>query len=412
MSQPDTNRTAIAVVGGGFAGLWAAVSAARRLPAKEGDEASVTLISRDPHLTLRPRLYEANPERVRIPLVSVLDPVGVRFREATARAIDPANRRIALEDGGFERAELVYERLILATGSEASPLPVAGAGEYSFNIDSFDGVCALDEYLTRLGPRPGDAAAETIVIVGAGFTGIELTTAMRDRLALRWGAERAAAARVVLVEQGDVIGPDLGEDSRAYINEALRAQHVEVRLNARLDRIEPHAVWLAIGERIDANTTIVTAGLRASPLAKAVPGARLDDLGRLHVNSALQVEGVSHVYAAGDIARAYADDEHVALMSCQHAIPMGKVAGHNAAGDLLGMAPLPYRQPDYVTCLDLGAADALYTEGWERRVRHAGIEGKRLKQQINTDWIVPAEDGPSVLFRAVSSDLQRSNIYD
>lgn len=62
MSQPATNRIPIAVAGGGFAGLCAAVSAARRLPAGEQGEASVTLISRDPYLTLGPRLYEANLE--------------------------------------------------------------------------------------------------------------------------------------------------------------------------------------------------------------------------------------------------------------------------------------------------------------------------------------------------------------
>ncbi|MGD8420045.1 MAG: hypothetical protein PVJ78_06415, partial [Gammaproteobacteria bacterium] len=70
MSRSDRNHTRIAVVGGGFAGLWAAVSAARRLAAEKDDEASVMLISRDRYLTIRPRLYEANPEPSRIPLAS------------------------------------------------------------------------------------------------------------------------------------------------------------------------------------------------------------------------------------------------------------------------------------------------------------------------------------------------------
>jgi NADH dehydrogenase len=412
MSRSDRNHTRIAVVGGGFAGLWAAVSAARRLAAEKDDEASVMLISRDRYLTIRPRLYEANPEPSRIPLASVLGPAGAGFQQASASAIDPTNRRILVDDDRADPREISYQRLILATGSETIPLPIDGASEYSFNIDSLDGSRALDRHLARLGGIPADAARESVVIVGAGFTGIELATAMRDRLALHWGRQRAAAARVVLIERGQAVGPGFGKDSRPYITEALYAQRVEVRLGERIDRVRPQAVWLASGERIETRTTIITAGLRASTLARMAAGAKLDDLGRLHVNRALQVEGMAHVYATGDIARAYADDEHLAPMSCQHAILMGKVAGHNAAGELLGLAPLPYRQPDHVTCLDLGSTSALYTEGWDRHVRLAGIEAKRLKRRINTDWILPPQGDRDAIFEAVRSDLRRSNIYN
>lgn len=111
-------------------------------------------------------------------------------------------------------------------------------------------------------------------------------------------------------------------------------------------------------------------------------------------------------------SRARADGAHVAPMSCQHAILMGKVAGHNAVRDLLGLSSLPYRQPEYVTCLDLGPAEALFTEGWERRVRHTGIEGKRLKRQINTEWIYPAPNDRAALFEAVHIDLRSNDIHE
>jgi NADH:ubiquinone reductase (H+-translocating) len=76
-------------------------------------------------------------------------------------------------------------------------------------------------------------------------------------------------------------------------------------------------------------------------------------------------------------------------MSCQHAIPLGKFAGHNTAADLVGGDMLPYRQPDYVTCLDLGAAGALFTRGWDRAMLFTGAVGKRLKEQINRFDIYP-----------------------
>ena len=51
--------------------------------------------------------------------------------------------------------------------------------------------------------------------------------------------------------------------------------------------------------------------------------------------------------------------------------------------------PPPYSQVKYVTCLDLGAWGAVYTEGWDRKVLLTGAEGKALKTQINTQWIYP-----------------------
>jgi len=132
-----------------------------------------------------------------------------------------------------------------------------------------------------------------------------------------------------------------------------------------------------------------TAGVRASALAAQIPGGH-DALGRLRVDDNLKVEGVDAVFATGDCACAATDDEgNHAMMSCQHAMGLGRSAGHNVAADLLGEAPIPYRQPKYVTCLDLGPWGAVYTEGWEREVRLRGAEAKALKHRINSEWIYP-----------------------
>ena len=77
------------------------------------------------------------------------------------------------------------------------------------------------------------------------------------------------------------------------------------------------------------------------------------------------------------------------MMSCQHAMNLGRSAGHNAAADLLGLEQIPYSQPKYVTCLDLGPWGAVYTEGWEREVKLTGAEAKQLKHRINSEWIYP-----------------------
>ena len=93
---------------------------------------------------------------------------------------------------------------------------------------------------------------------------------------------------------------------------------------------------------------------------------------------------------AGDVAYAATDElGNFAAMSCQHAIALGRYAGNNVAADLIGVAPMAYSQPKYVTCLDLGAWGAVYTEGWDRQLKLVGQEAKELKQQINSVWIYP-----------------------
>jgi NADH dehydrogenase len=96
---------------------------------------------------------------------------------------------------------------------------------------------------------------------------------------------------------------------------------------------------------------------------------------------------------------------NIAAMSCQHALSLGRVAGHNAAAELVGLQLHPYSQPQYVTCLDLGAWGALYTEGWDRQVRLTGAEGKALKRQINTEWIYPPKADRESVFAIANPDF-------
>ncbi|MHB8423301.1 MAG: hypothetical protein ACYDAM_11165 [Leptospirales bacterium] len=96
------------------------------------------------------------------------------------------------------------------------------------------------------------------------------------------------------------------------------------------------------------------------------------------------------LFAAGDVALATVDDEgHDSVMSCQHAIPQGRFAGHNAVNALFGIGLIPYSQPRYGTCLDLGTDQALLTSGWERIPKMTGASAKELKTEIMTQWIIP-----------------------
>ncbi|NUP29628.1 MAG: dehydrogenase, partial [Nocardia sp.] len=122
-------------------------------------------------------------------------------------------------------------------------------------------------------------------------------------------------------------------------------------------------------------------------------------LGRLEVDERLRVVGVPGVYAAGDTAAAPAGSGQQVLQCCQHALQLGKFAGHNAAADLLGLSSVPFAPAPYVTCLDLGTAGALFTEGWGRRVVSTGEIAKARKRKVNELWIYPPTDDPAELLR-------------
>jgi NADH dehydrogenase len=199
----------------------------------------------------------------------------------------------------------------------------------------------------------------------------------------------SAEARVIIVERNDQIAPDMGTDSRPVIEEALRQLGVETRLGTGVVALDDAGVTLSSGEHIETETVIWAAGIRAAPLTRQIAAER-DSLGRLLVDRELRVVGVQGVFATGDAARAACDDDgNYALMSCQHATRMGAFAGNNAAAELLGVPTRPYHQKAYVTCLDLGAAGALFTRGWERKVEMVGDVAKKTKQEINTVWIYP-----------------------
>jgi NADH:quinone reductase (non-electrogenic) len=134
-------------------------------------------------------------------------------------------------------------------------------------------------------------------------------------------------------------------------------------------------------------------------LTLEVPGRR-DCLGRLRVDECLRVSETPDVFAAGDTAAAEVEPRRMAIPSCQHAIPLGKYAGHNAAADLLGLPLAEFRPAPYQTCVDLGAAGAVFTAGWERRVLQTGSAAKERKRMTNQQWIYPPIDDAGEILRA------------
>ncbi|WP_454650627.1 NAD(P)/FAD-dependent oxidoreductase [Bradyrhizobium liaoningense] len=394
----------IVVLGAGFAGLWAAIGAARKrdeIGASDRD-IEIRVIDRNPYHNIRVRNYEADLGEVALPLPRLLDPIGVSHGLGEVEAIDPVRREISLVTSSGEET-LGYDRLVLALGSEVMRPDIPGLAAHAFDVDTYAAALRLEEHLVSLGRSAPSPERSTVVVVGAGFTGIEVAAEMPDRLAR---AGITGSRRIVLVDPNPAVGATIGAHARPVVETALASLDIETRLGVRVVSIEAAGMRLNSGEFIAAQTVIWCAGMRASPLAASFPGAR-DRLGRLLVDPLMRVADVGGVFAAGDVASSVIDGLHPTVMSCQFARPMGRFAGHNVVADLVGLPMLPLRIDWYVTVLDLGAWGALYTEGWDREVKTTGAAAKATKETINCKRIYPPMSGSKdELFAAAAPTVQ------
>ena len=393
----------IVIAGSGFAGTWAAISAARAVfLADRHKDVHITVVSPAPHLVIRPRLYETAFDEIAPDLKALFAAVGVRHIAGSVEAIRAALNEIAVVGNDGTASTLKYDRFVLATGSRVVLPDLPGLKEHSFNVDQLESAKQLDAHLRGLARRPDSVARNTVVVAGGGFTGIETAAEMPQRLRSYLGPD--ARVRVVVMEQQGAIGPDLGPGPRPVIEEALAACGVEVMTSTGVVALNAGGVTTSRGSRIETQTVIWTAGPRAHPLTAQINAER-DRFGRIHADRHLRAQGVKGVFVSGDVVHAVTDDEgNVAMMSCQHALSLGRVAGHNAAAELVGLATHPYSQPKYVTCLDIGPWGAMYSEGWDRKVMMQGAQAKELKRSINTQWIYPPQADREAAFATANPD--------
>jgi NADH:quinone reductase (non-electrogenic) len=372
----------IVVLGAGFAGLIAAIGAARKLAELNIDKSdvAVTVVNRDRWHSIRVRNYETELGDTRVPLDDVLGPIGVDLKIGEVAGVDRGGHEIALAG----QPNLRYDRLVFALGSELVRPPIPGLAEHGFDIDTYDAAAKLGAHLAALPNRPASPGRFTALVVGGGLTGVEMATELATRLKDIAGGE----ARVILADRAARIGSNMGDPACDVIDEALTALGVETRPGVTIASIDSQGARLGSGETIAAETIVWCAGMRAHPLAASLPGEH-DRFGRISVDRFLKLGACTDVFATGDAAMVLVDGEHPSVMSCQHARPMGRVAGHNVVCDLVGEPMIPVEIGYYVTCLDLGAWGAVYTQGWDRQVAVKGAAAKETKQTINRQRIYP-----------------------
>ncbi len=345
----------VVVVGGGYGGVTAANSLARR------DGVSVTLVNPRPEFVSRIRLHQ---------LVTGSDDAVEGFGEVlggnvrlvvdTATRIDSAGRRVSLAGGGT----LSYDYLVYAVGSGGADPGVPGAAEFAYWVSDFEGAQRLRSALDAA------PASAPVTVVGAGPTGLETA------------AELAEAGRRVTLVCGDVLGPSLHARVRRPVARRLAELGVTVLEGprARVREVTRDAVQLDDGRELPSAVTIWTAGFSVPDLA-ARSGLRTDTDGRLLTDATLTSVDDVRIVAAGDAA---VMTDQPFRMSCQAAVQLGPAAADTVLRRIAGRTPARVRMFFAGQCLSLGRNEGVtqfsYPNDKVNALRVSGRPGAGVKE--------------------------------
>jgi NADH dehydrogenase len=297
----------IVVFGGGFAGTAVARNLERRLP----ENWTVTLVSQENFITYHPLLAEVVgasllPGHVVAPHRQMLRQTEVCM--ATVSGID-LDRRVVhyLGEGS---GELSYDHLVIACGNNANLALVKGMSDYALPLKTLgDALFLRNRIISRLeaASLQADQAARrwlaTFIVIGGGYSGVEVAGEIEDfvRASLRYYPMiDPADTRVVLLHGTDRLLPEISEKLGAFACDKMAAGGIEVRLKARVVRVDDRGVTLDGGESISGGTVVCTIGARPNPILAEL--GLENERGRIRVGPDMAIAGRPGVWAIGDCA--------------------------------------------------------------------------------------------------------------
>jgi NADH:quinone reductase (non-electrogenic) len=352
-----TENTEVVVVGGGYAGVYAANRLTQR------DDVTVTLINARPTFVERIRLHQhvGGSYDAAVDYRKILAD-GVRLVVDTVTRIDAAERSVALATGGA----VGYDYLIYAVGSVSDGSRVPGAAEFAYPVASLE---AAERLRSILDVAPATAA---LTVVGAGPQGIETA------------AELAELGRTVTLVCGGMLGPYLHPRGRRSVAGRLAKLGVTVLEgpDTKVTAVTRDAVHLGDGREVPSAVTIWTAGFVVPDLA-ARSGLSIDAVGRLLTDETLTSVDDARIVAAGDSA---APSDLPFRMSCQAAEQLGPQAAETVLSRIAGELPAPVNVGFLGQCISLGRRAGIFqvahSNDTARRLYLGGRPGAKLKEYI------------------------------
>jgi NADH dehydrogenase len=369
----------VVVVGGGFAGLQAALKLAR-MPVE------VTLVDRRNFHLFQPLAYQVatgalSPAEICYPLRRIFRRrrnVRVLMAEVVDANLDARELRVRSGESASALDTLPYDTLIVSGGSEYSYFGHDEWQEHAAELKSLEGALTVRRRI--LGAfeaaeletdetRRGEEL--TFVVVGAGPTGVEMAGQIAEiarDLRGDFRAIDAAQARILLVEAGDRVLASFPRRLSEKARRSLEQLGVTVRLNEPVTTVDATGVTVqrtdGASERIPTRTIIWAAGVIASPLARLLAersGGEVDRAGRVEVLEDLSLPGHPEVLAMGDMVRMRRADGTPLVFPglAPVAMQQGRHAARAVRDRLAGRDPRPFHYHDKGNLATIGRARAV-----------------------------------------------------
>ena len=337
----------VLILGGGFAGLYAA----RNLQRLMGKKAAIEVVNRENYFVFQPLLPEVAGGA--ISAVNAVSPLRfltreIFIRKAEVDSINPEAQTVTVFQGVQRRPTVLeYDHLIIALGSGSDLSRTIGLSEHAFTMKTLSDARRLRAHvierlehadITRL-PEVKKGAL-TFTVIGGGFSGIETVGEIKELIdrSLRYYPNiNASEIRVVVLEFADRILNEMPESLAAYAQNKLNQRGIEVQLGVGVAEATGTQLVTTTGEVIDTRTIVATIGNTPAPVVAKMPLTL--EQGRILVRRDFRADGFENIWAIGDCAlipmtETASDREDFAPPTAQFAVREAKHLAQNVVAAL------------------------------------------------------------------------------
>lgn len=407
----------VLILGSGFGGVYAL---RYMLPRLGRSNVKITMLSNENQFTFSPLLHEVangtiEPRHVSFPVRRLPGSKKFDFVLTEIQRIDLNDHRVMTAAGNFE-----FDYLLLALGStrDMSSLDIKGATPFTLKT-LFDAMQIKNHLISVFEQASIETDLEkkkqllTFVISGGGFIGVQLIAAMRDfifrDILKHYHSIDPGLVRIILVEIEPNIVPTLHEKLSAYVMRHLQKSGIEVRLASRITSAFSDRVVINESETVPTSTFIWVAGLLASPQI-AQMDTRKDRIGRVMVNSYLQLLDFPNIYAVGDCASFIDPKSGQAIPPKAHTgVRQAKVAAFNILADIKGKEKRPYIYSNPFNVIPLGPTKGIFNfhslRLYDLPARFLWMVGYATlmpnlynRVRVSTDWMISTMFGRDLNF--------------
>jgi len=333
----------IAILGGGFAGVYCGKSLRKSL--SRGSRARIGLIADENYMVFQPMLPEVasaslSPRHVTNPIRHLCK--GLEVYKASVEKIDIENKQLTVRPGAYSPEIVIrFKHLVVALGAKVDLSRVPGMAEHAYLMQNVGDAMKLRATVIARFEEANlvmDSARRkrllTFVVVGGGYSGVETAGQILDLFKSINKYYRNVSKddfSVELIHSRGHLLQSLSEKLGKYAERKLTERGLKIRLNRRVKALTANQVILDDGSAIETNTCVSTVGNAPHPLvSQLIADTGMEAVhGRIKTTETMQVQSYDWLWAAGDCAAVPMQDGSICPSNAQFAMRQGALLGNN-----------------------------------------------------------------------------------